>query len=309
MSTAAPTQPHEATGLRVVLITLCLTEITSWGVLYYAFPVLAPRITDDTGWSTLAVTAAFSAALVVAAVAGIGPGRWLDRHGPRWLMTAGSLWGPAALIGVAAAPSYGWFLAAWLMAGVAMAAVLYPPAFAALTRWYGPGAVRALMILTLVAGLASTVFVPLTTVMSSYINWRTTYLALALALLLAIVTVPAHALGLRRPWPPLPTTHLAESPTRIARSSPFIALVIAFALVSCASYAVIVNLVPLMNQRGLDGAVAATALALGGVGQVIGRLGYPSLAQHVSVVPRTLLVMGAVRPPQRCSGSSCLRCH
>ncbi|WP_165615290.1 MFS transporter, partial [Mycobacteroides chelonae] len=105
MSTAAaPTQPHAATGPRGVLITLCLTEITSWGVLYYAFPVLAPRITADTGWSAPTVTAAFSAALVVAAVAGIGVGRWLDRHGPRWLMTAGSLWGPAAVIGVAMAP-------------------------------------------------------------------------------------------------------------------------------------------------------------------------------------------------------------
>lgn len=293
MSTAAaPTQPHEASGLRGVLITLCLTEITSWGVLYYAFPVLAPRITADTGWSAPQVTAAFSAALVVAAVGGIGVGRWLDRHGPRWLMTAGSLWGPAALIGVAMAPSYGWFLAAWLMAGIAMAAVFYPPAFAALTRWYGPGAVRALMVLTLVAGLASTVFVPLTSVLASHMDWRTAYLVLAV--LLAIITVPAHVIGLRRPWPPLPAMHLAESPTRIARSRPFIALVVAFALASCASYAVIVNLVPLMNQRGLSSTTAAVALALGGVGQVIGRLGYPTLAQRVSVVPRTLLVMGAV---------------
>lgn len=293
MSTAAVhAQPHSITGLRGVLITLCLNEITSWGVLYYAFPVLAPRITADTGWSAPAVTAAFSAALVVAAAAGIGVGRWLDRHGPRWLMTAGSLWGPAALIGVAMAPNYGWFLAAWLMAGIAMAAVFYPPAFAALTRWYGPGAVRALMVLTLVAGLASTVFVPLTAVLASHMDWRTTYLALAV--LLTIITVPAHIIGLRRPWPSLPATHLAESPTRIARSRPFISLIIAFALASCASYAVIVNLVPLMNQRGLDGTVAATALALGGVGQVIGRFGYPALAQCISVVPRTLLIMGVV---------------
>ncbi|WP_457149520.1 MFS transporter [Mycobacteroides abscessus] len=290
--TAAQAHPRAAAGLRGVLITLCLTEITSWGVLYYAFPVLAPRITADTGWSAPSVTAAFSAALVIAAVAGIGVGRWLDRHGPRWLMTAGSLWGPAALTGVAIAPNYGWFLAAWLTAGMAMAAVFYPPAFAALTRWYGSDAVRALMVLTLVAGLASTVFVPLTTVLSSHTDWHTTYLVLAG--LLAIITVPAHVIGLRRPWPAVPATHLAESPTRTARSAPFTALVIAFALASCASYAVIVNLVPLMNQHGLSATVAAAALALGGVGQVVGRLGYPALAQRVPVVPRTVLVMGAV---------------
>jgi hypothetical protein len=39
-------------GLRRVLVVLCVTEITSWGVLYYAFPVLAPSIAADTGWSS-----------------------------------------------------------------------------------------------------------------------------------------------------------------------------------------------------------------------------------------------------------------
>lgn len=62
-------------GLRRVLITLCLTQITSWGVLYYAFPVLSVRITADTGWSQPAVTAAFSGALVTSALVGIWVGR------------------------------------------------------------------------------------------------------------------------------------------------------------------------------------------------------------------------------------------
>ena len=55
-----------------------------------------------------------------------------------------------------------WFFAGWVLAGVAMGAVLYPPAFAALTRWHGPDPVRALTVLTLAGGLASTVFAPLT---------------------------------------------------------------------------------------------------------------------------------------------------
>ena len=77
-------------GLRGVLVALCVTEITSWGVLYYAFTVLSPAISADTGWSAPAVTAAFSAGLVTSALAGIPIGRWLDRVGPRWIMTAGS---------------------------------------------------------------------------------------------------------------------------------------------------------------------------------------------------------------------------
>jgi hypothetical protein len=48
---------------------LCVTQITSWGIVYDAFPVLAPRIAVGTGWSTTATTAAFSIALLVSATA------------------------------------------------------------------------------------------------------------------------------------------------------------------------------------------------------------------------------------------------
>lgn len=57
--------------LRRALIALCITEITSWGVLYYAFPVIVTRLTAITGWSIGLATAACSTGLVVSALAGI----------------------------------------------------------------------------------------------------------------------------------------------------------------------------------------------------------------------------------------------
>ena len=60
---------------RAVLPALCATQITSWGILYYAFPVLLPHLTRETGWSGTAATGAFSAALLVSALAGIPVGR------------------------------------------------------------------------------------------------------------------------------------------------------------------------------------------------------------------------------------------
>jgi MFS family permease len=287
---AAPTTAH---GLRWVLLALCVTEITSWGVLYYAFTVLSEQISADTGWSAPAVTAAFSAGLVTSALVGIPVGRWLDRVGPRWIMTAGSVLGSLSVIGVVAAPNYGWFVAAWVLAGVAMSAVFYAPAFAALTRFFGSDAVRALTVLTLVAGFASTVFAPLTAALSAEIGWRHTYLVLAAVM--AVITIPAHFLGLRRPWPPVATQHhQVETPTRTARSGSFLALIAAFALAGLASYAVIANLVPLMTQRGISTNAAAVALGLGGAGQVLGRLGYQTLVRRVGVVPRTVIIMAGV---------------
>nr|QEO74083.1 Major facilitator superfamily MFS 1 [uncultured bacterium] len=80
-----------------------------------------------------------------------------------------------------------------------MAGVLYQPAFAALTRWAGPRRVAALTTVTLIAGLASTVFALLTATLVSHMDWRTVYLVLAGVL--AVVTIPLHLWGLRLPWP------------------------------------------------------------------------------------------------------------
>ena len=207
---------------RRALVTLCVTEVTSWGVLYYAFPVLAPSISADTGWSIAAVTAGFSLGLVVAAVAGVPVGRLLDRYGPRPVMTAGTLLAIPAILAVAASQTLLEFLAAWAFAGVAMSAVLYQPAFAALTRWYGPRRVGALTILTLAAGLASTVYAPITAALAEYLRWRQTYAVLAVVV--ALITLPGHFLdcgcrGRPRRRPGRETTRPTRSPAARASSS------------------------------------------------------------------------------------------
>lgn len=279
------------TGLRRVLLILCVTEITSWGVLYYAFPVLAPSIAHTTGWSPIIITAAFSAGQITAALMGILVGRWLDRWGPRPIMTTGSVLAVTAVLGIATARSVLWFAAAWIVAGVAMAGVLYQPAFAALTRWWGLRRVVALTAVTLVAGLASTVFAPLTALLAQHLDWRHTYLTLAAVL--AVITIPAHAGGLTGQWPAATSERRSSSPSTVVRSRAFILLAVAMSLAAFAMYAVVVNLIPLLTGRGLSTSTAALALGLGGVGQVSGRLGYSRLVAATSIRTRTALVLGA----------------
>ncbi|CBG69487.1 putative major facilitator transporter [Streptomyces scabiei 87.22] len=291
-SSGAATGTGDRSRPRAVLPALCVTQITSWGILYYAFPVLGSRITADTGWSQAATTAAFSAALLVSAVAGIPIGRILDRRGPRAVMTAGSALGTLALLVIAAAPNLAAFSAGWLLAGLAMAATFYPPAFAALTRWWGPDRVRALTIVTLAGGLASTVFAPLTAALAEHMSWRATYVVLAA--ILAAVTIPAHALALRAPWPTAPPAPPAPGHTPIPRSRPFLLLAAAFTLSSFAMYAVVMGLIPLLTERGATPLQAALALGLGGAGQTLGRTLYASLSARTSVTTRTasLIALG-----------------
>ncbi|WP_327370712.1 MFS transporter [Streptomyces sp. NBC_01217] len=278
---------------RAALPALCATQITSWGIVYYAFPVLNARITADTGWPTTATPAAFSAALLVSAAAGIPVGRILDRRGPHAVMTFGSILATVALLAVAATPNLTGFVAAWLLAGVAMAATFYQPAFAALTRWWGPDRIRALTTVTLAGGLASTVFAPLTATLADHMSWRATYAVLAA--ILAAITIPAHALALRAPWPAPPPqpAHLHEGRDGIARSRPFLLLAAAFTLSGFALYAVVIGLVPLLTARGADATTAAWALGLGGAGQTLGRTLYATLTRRTGVTTRTMALIAA----------------
>jgi hypothetical protein len=84
--TSAEPSAQQRAGLRLVLVVLCVTEITSWGVLYHAFPVLSSAIAAGTGWSLSALTAAFSVSQILAALVGVVVGRLLDRHVPIDLM-------------------------------------------------------------------------------------------------------------------------------------------------------------------------------------------------------------------------------
>jgi MFS family permease len=269
---------------------LCVTEIVSWGVLYYAFPVLVGAISADTGWSVGAATGAFSVGALVSAGAGIVVGRLIDRHGPRAVMTTGSVVGVVATVAIATAPTLPLFYVAWAVAGIAQSATFYPPAFAALTGWYGEQRVRALTTLTLVAGFSSTVFAPLTAALLGPLGWRGTFGVLAVVL--AVVTVPLHALLLTPAWRGRERAEDADGGgtdrehARTVLRNPRFALVTAVMTVGAFGlYATTINLVPLLESRGLDLGLAALGLGLTGAGQVLGRLTFVPLVRRST--PRT----------------------
>ncbi|NUR14905.1 MAG: MFS transporter [Dermatophilaceae bacterium] len=289
MSSSPPRRPRRA------LPALCVTQIVGWGVLYYAFPVMLPALTRDTGWPATSTTAAFSAALVVSALVGIPVGRLIDTAGPRWTMTAGSLLGAAAFALVAVAQNLLVFTIGWVLTGAAMAATFYQPAFAALTRWYGRDRVRALTTLTLAGGLASTVFAPVTATLTDHLGWR--HATLTLAGVVLVIAAPLHAVGLRGPWPRHSPEHAAGSVKAAALSAhaittsrPFRQLAVALTLSGFAMYAVVFGLIPLLTGRGASTSEAAWALGLGGLGQTLGRLLYAPVAARTSPRTRTAVL-------------------
>jgi MFS family permease len=76
---------------------------------------------EELGWSRTALTGAYSVGLLVSALAAPLAGRWLDRHGPRGLMTLGSALGTGLLF-VWTSVEYFWVLyLVWIGIGLAMA--------------------------------------------------------------------------------------------------------------------------------------------------------------------------------------------
>ncbi len=293
----------------VVVTTLGVTETISWGVLYYAFSVYLAPMEGELGWSRGDMTGAFSLGLLLSGVAAIPVGRWLDVHGPRLLMTIGSISGTLLVAAWSGVVSLTQLYVVWAAMGLAMAATLYDPAFATATRWFERRRLRALTVITLVAGFASTIFLPLAAWLVQLQGWRVSLLMLAL--ILGIGTIPAHALLLRRrpedlglqpDGEPLPDPDPREpraaqkSERRMTpsgmdvgdalRDPSFRWLVTSFWLATLATIAIGVHFVPYLQDRGYDATFAATVTGLTGAMQVVARLILAPFGDRSS--PRTL---------------------
>ena len=64
------------------------------------------------------------------------------------------------------------FYLVWAGLGAGLAGTLYPPAFAVVIRRYPHNFRRAIIVITFLGGLASTVFIPLIAWLMANLGWR-----------------------------------------------------------------------------------------------------------------------------------------
>jgi predicted MFS family arabinose efflux permease len=280
----APTRPSWRTRAWGIVGALSITETVSWGILYYAFAVFLLPMQQELGYSAAQLTGAFSLALLVSAAAGIAVGRHLDRRSPRGVMTLGSVAGVLLVLAWSQVNGLAAFYALWVGIGVVMAAVLYEPAFTVLAKWFpepGPRR-RAMTAMTLAGALASFIFLPLAQALIDKYGWR--HALVVLALVLAVVTVPLHAVSLRKA--PAATAArreltLAASARAVLRSASFWLLSSAFFLATAAAIAFTVQGIPFLLERGYSPSFAAFSIGVIGVSQIPGRLLFAPVAERL----------------------------
>src|SRR5512135_2992903 len=99
---------------------LGVTQILSWGTIFYTPVLIVPLIAAERGWSISFAMGGFSVGLLVAGLVAPFVGRSIDRFGGHVVMTIGSLIGALGLALIVHANHPAAYLGVWMVLGVAM---------------------------------------------------------------------------------------------------------------------------------------------------------------------------------------------
>lgn len=259
------------------------TQIIAWGTLTYGIAVLASSISTELDMSTGMVFGAFSLGLGFSGLAAPAVGRAIDRIGGGKVMAGGSVLAVLAMALVALADGPLLFFLGWIIAGLAMAANLYDASFAALSQFAGTRYRQALTALTLMGGLASTVFWPLAWWIEGIAGWRTAFWVFAALHL--VVCLPLHWF-LPKPRPLTATTASAvpSAEASAAQRTQLLWLATAFTLAAFVVSGMAAHAVGALRASGLEAATAIAAASMIGPMQVVGRVLEFSFARNLPAV-------------------------
>lgn len=267
-----------------MVTVLGIAQIIAWGSLFYTPAILGPPLCAELGLATTWFYGSFTAGLAVSGLLAPAVGRAIDARGGRAVLAAGSLPGALALAVLATASGPGSVLCGWLLAGVAMSACLYDPAFATLHALAGTAYRRCVTALTLFGGFASTVFWPLSQRLLEAHGWRTAFAAYAI--LHVAVCLPLHLVGVPRGCGPVVRRGAGAAGPDVAAAPAagraFGWLAIALALASFLASGIAAHLIGMLTAAGIAVGDAVLVGACLGPMQVVGRIMEFALGRRLS---------------------------
>jgi MFS family permease len=279
---------------RLTVLSIGLSQLIHWGVSYYLIGGFGSAMAADLGWSHARVYSGFSLALLVMGLLSGSAGRVIDRFGGRLPMSLGAFLAAAGCLGLTVCRDYAFYLACWVALGAAMRLTLYDAAFAALAKAFGRGAKRPIAQITLLGGLASTVFWPFGGWLAENWGWRA---ALAVYAAISLLSIPLF-FTLPRPEPQVPTRP-AEDTAAVPppRDSRLAAALFAFTVggLNFLNAGMSAHMIGLLQGLGLALPTAIWVASLRGIGQSSSRLGEVLFGARIH--PLTLHLAAALALP------------
>ncbi|HMN50650.1 MAG: MFS transporter [Xanthobacteraceae bacterium] len=255
--------------------------ILAWGTIIYAPALLLPLLAKERGWPIALAMGGLSVGFLTGGIVSPWIGKAIDRYGGHYVMACGSLVAALgfALLPVVTHPAA--YYAVWALLGIAMASNLYDPAFASLTRIFGPEARRQITMLTLIGGFASTVMWPVTHLLLTQTDWKGTYWIYAAVM--ALIAAPLHAFLIPREQakaPPPPKEGTKAPALLPPHGLPFMLVAAAFATFMFAQSGMLTHMLLIYERMGVDRSTAVAIGALFGPSQVAARICELALARH-----------------------------
>lgn len=277
----------------LLVVALAVMVNVGYGTIFYSFSVLLGEgaATSEFGSATLSI----SLGLGVAVSGALAPmvGAICDLAGPRRVYLAGSVIGCVGLVLFSRSTEAWQVVAVWtLVLGPAMACVFYEPAYVAIDQFFGERQGNALGLLTLIAGLSVTIFLPLAQWLVGTMGWRGAVLTLGL-ILLAVVGSLSLFVVRDQPRPEAASRRLDPKGVYdgVIRGlgytdRTFWLLTAAFFMALSATFAMLFHQVAYLQDLGFSPARVAAAVGVAGLVSLPARFALPALGERVG--PRLL---------------------
>ena len=251
---------------------LGINQLLTWGTTFYLPAVVGGPVAASLGQSSLVTLGAFSWSLLVTGACAPRAGRWIDEHGGRGaLLTSIAVIAAGQLVLATSHTVLAWYLG-WTIIGFGMSMGLYDAAFATAAGLLGKQASPCITGITLVAGLASTVFWTLGAAVLPTLGWPG--LLSGCAGLMLLVNLPMVWLLVPPAEPRRQAPANASGPvtTPLPPRGPVLLLAGFFGLRWFITSTIAVHALSLLQGIGLTAAQAIGVAAVIGPGQVAGRI-------------------------------------
>ena len=286
-----------------LLFGLALTRIIGWGTTYYSPSVLAPALGREIGLSPEIVFGGITVLLITGALLAPALGRQLDREGTRRSMCLGALVCALGFVVLAISQGPVSYLASWFVIGIGHALSLANVGNVTIAQLMGERTRRVIGLMMLLTGLASSVFWPVTAVLTDLYGWRAAVLVFA-ALQIVIVLPIYAAIPRFRPAVPTPGAAAAPSSFEQGRVSPerrqvaFWLLALALSASGLVSWGLPLHYIRLFQEGGLTQAEAVWIATLSGPATIAARAIDATLGERLPAEKVALL--GLLVAPTLC---------